>query len=313
MTPLHARTTPAFRVAILGLIATLPVTACDDAVGPDEPLLAELIAFEGSPSGSIEDADRDLYVMRPDGSGVVRLTVGMGAIAPAWSPDGTTIAFSSAVPGDWNVYLIDADGSNLRALTTGPDWKYHPTWSPDGERLAFRSDSAGGGIYTIRADGTAQTLLTTCDHHCMYPSWSPDGSRLALAWWVEEEGVAGVYIPNVMIVDADGSNPHMLGTGMVKENKPAWSRDGSTLVFAGSATSGGGYDLYAVDPDGGGTTRLTTDRTSLGATFSRDGSRIMFGSARDGPTTLYVMNADGTDPQRITALQGRNERPSWRP
>jgi TolB protein len=303
--------------AALALAALALTPACDDSVGPGDSPLPELIVFQSGPAGSFDETLRDLYLMRPDGSDVVRLTNGLGAHGPEWSPDGMRIAFASALPDDRNIYVIDADGSDLSPVTTGSTWKYHPSWSPDGERLTFASEwieSAGlkSAVFTVDVDGGEPTLLFTCDHLCQYPTWSPDGTRLAVAWWVPWEGHPGWFIPNVRVFDTGGT-AWMLGSGLLKEHVPTWSRDGSSLLFGGGPTVGGGYDLYLVDPDGGTPTRLTTGGSCWGATFSRDGASILYDAVWQGDPTLYVMNVDGTDPRRLLNRPGSHQLPSWRP
>jgi Tol biopolymer transport system component len=226
------------------------------------------------------------------------------------------IAFSSALPQDRNIYVIDADGSDLIKVTTGSRWNHHPSWSPDGERLTFSSswteEDQKSAVFTVDVDAGEPTVLFMCEVLCQYPTWSPDGTRLAVSWWVRDDET-GWYIPNIRIVDSDGT-AWMLESGLRKEHVATWSPDGSTLLFAGGAMAGGGYDLYLVDPDGGAPTRLTTGGTSWGATFSRDGSSILYDqSTLEGASMLYLMNVDGTNPHRVLDLPGRHQLPSWRP
>jgi Tol biopolymer transport system component len=73
----------------------------------------------------------------------------------AWSPDGTRIAFASTRDGNYEIYVMNADGSAPRRLTNDPQSDYAPTWSPDGQRIAWRTNRDGNGeIYSMRADGT---------------------------------------------------------------------------------------------------------------------------------------------------------------
>ena len=103
-------------------------------------------------------------------------------MVPAWSPNGTKIAFMSSRDGDENIYVMDSNGTNQIRITPNTSNETHPVWSPDGLKIAFRSDRDGNfEIYTMNADGTGQTRLTskTTWQTDMYAAWSPDGSKIA--------------------------------------------------------------------------------------------------------------------------------------
>ena len=96
-----------------------------------------------------------------------------GDFQPAWSPDGKTIAFDSDRDGDREIYVMDADGANVRQLTSNDRFDGVPTWSPDGSYIAFQSDRDGEGqeIYMMRADGTNVQRLA--GHRAFMAPWSP--------------------------------------------------------------------------------------------------------------------------------------------
>jgi TolB protein len=106
----------------------------------------------------------NLYIADVSGSGLVRLTnnTSCGDVHPAWSPDGTKIAFASCHNGtNVAIYVIGADGSNLTMLTDGVSHDYRPTWSPDGLRIAFQSERAGNlDVWVMDADGGNPVNLT---------------------------------------------------------------------------------------------------------------------------------------------------------
>ena len=102
-------------------------------------------------------AEPGLAIVHLGGGGRVPLTDGGTDTAPAWSPDGSMIAFMSAVGGSWDVYVIGADGAGLASLTSSPSNDGLPEWSPDGKKLAFLTDRNGvWSIYTMNADGSDQ-------------------------------------------------------------------------------------------------------------------------------------------------------------
>jgi Tol biopolymer transport system component len=118
----------------------------------------------------------EIHVVNADGSGDRLLTVG---VDPAWSPTGNRIAFARPVSGnDTDLYVVDADGSTPTQLTSGPKWDRAPDWSPDGTKIAFeRGRESVNSVYVMRADGTALRRLG-CGP-CNNPAWSPDGRRIA--------------------------------------------------------------------------------------------------------------------------------------
>ena len=135
-------------------------------------------------------SSHDLYVMNADGTHLVRLTNGAGApTTPAWSPDGSRIAFSiwgTGCPGPCfarHIGLMNPDGSGLVQLTSGPDFDWHPTWSPDGSKIAFERDlndgSGKGALEVMNRDGSGLRSLLSGPCCFFDPAWSPDGTRIS--------------------------------------------------------------------------------------------------------------------------------------
>jgi TolB protein len=93
---------------------------------------------------------------------------------PAWSPDGSILAFSSNEEGKYNIYILYADGTYFARMTAGVGDNRHPTWSPDGTQIAFSSNRGGNwDIYVITMDKSRQTRLTTDPTDEIEPSWRP--------------------------------------------------------------------------------------------------------------------------------------------
>jgi TolB protein len=103
---------------------------------------------------------------------------------PSWSPDSKQIVFNSNRDGNFEIYLMNADGSNVRRLTNHPAWESHPAFSPDGTQIVFNSNREGDNydVYLMNVDGSGLKKLTTwgSDEEIGPGCWSPDGTRIAL-------------------------------------------------------------------------------------------------------------------------------------
>jgi hypothetical protein len=216
----NADTTDLHELILPATISQLGARADFPALSPD----GEQVAFAYGP---------ELYIVRRDGSDA-RLVVSPACPNHiAWSPDGTKLAFSGYCTGDYEVYVVDVDGSNLRNISNhDPGRDERPTWSPDGSRIAFTSDRDGTGgplglvvenfaIFTVGVDGTDLTRIS--DFNCYYPEWSPDGSTIAFS----ANG-------RLSLMNPDGTGVRYANAGMpVYFNYPHWSPDGRMIVAIG--------------------------------------------------------------------------------
>lgn len=189
---------------------------------------------------SLEGAD--VYVVNSDGSGLTRLTTSPGQdIQPAWSPDGSRIAFASERDGDFGLWVMNANGTGQVRLTVGT--ARSPSWSPDGARIAYSSLSPGSGydIWVANADGTLPARLTTSLSDETLPAWSASGR------------IAYVVGGTIRAIDADGNDDAVLvqSDAQGAAGDPAWSPDGSGLVFVKGTT------LWRSSSTGAGPSRLT--------------------------------------------------------
>jgi dipeptidyl aminopeptidase/acylaminoacyl peptidase len=188
------------------------------------------LVFSGDPDGSAYAGDAagpDLIVADAAGAERRNLTHTPDAfeLDPAWSPDGTQIAYAVGGPfgpGE-SVWIIDADGTDARRLGAGTG----PAWSPDGRRLAF---SRGGEILTMSRTGTEVRRLTYDAGADLHPTWSPDGRHIA--WSTEDDVPGGAPRQELWVARTDGSSPRRLTSSSLAEWAPAFSPDGTLVAFS---------------------------------------------------------------------------------
>jgi Tol biopolymer transport system component len=236
----------------------------------------------------------------------------------AWSPDGRKIAFTSHRTGDYEIYVMSADGSDQKQLTYTRTTTYGAAWSPDGNFIAFTSVwPQTEEVYVMNANGSGKQRLTATayveDGHPKawnaHPTWSPDGRQIAFA--SARSGNLEIHGMN-----ADGSEPRQLTDSEGMKVLPRWSPDGKHIAFEANG------HIYVIDSLGRNLRQLTTT-TFLDAnpTWSPDGQYIAYqahvGADKDarpptiGHAELFVVSLEGTQPIRLTTTDKGNQYPSW--
>jgi|GEM_PF-1472278 len=216
------------------------------------------------------------------------------------------IAFSSNLDGDFEIFVMDADGSNVTQLTDNESLDWHPAWSPDGSHIAFFSNrDRDSDIFVMDADGGNQVQLTFNGSTDECPVWSPDGSRIA--FFSDCDGDFEIFV-----MDANGSNQTQLTFNSSIDSSPAWSSDGHRLTFYSNRD--GDREIFVMDADGSNQTQLTNNNCEdYAPTWSPDGSRITFFSLRDVDAEIFVMDADGSNQTQLTNNDCEDYDPSWSP
>lgn len=318
-TPTDLTPTPTQTIVRPTPVACVPVEPepSTSTISLAEVLPTGKIAFVSFRDEHEDRPNREIYLLTPDSDGPVNLTRNSCADdEPDWSPDGSKIAWSSDRDGDFEIYVMDADGGNVTQLTTEGS-ALSPRWSPDGERIAY---SRGGTIKVMKADGADPVVVlagdpaaATGEELCQaggFPGgWSPDSSRIL--YYAANVGTA---IGHVCTVAVEGSDVGAVVTEPPVYNvEPVWSPDGGFIAFRSIREEN--HDIYVVNLEDGSEQRLTEgDALDIEPEWSPDGEWIAFASSRDGETTdIYVMRADGTDVRRLTDHPEKDSYPVWSP
>ncbi len=220
------------------------------------------------------------------------------------TPALASIVFDSYRDDNWEVYIVNENGSNPLNLTNHPAGDGDPAWSLDGQRIAFDSDRDDNWeIYVMNTDGSGVARLTHDPADDDSPAWSPDGSQIAFK--SNRDGNWEIYAINLSDLSATNLTNHP-----ADDRLPAWSPDGQRIAFVSDRT--GEWDLWIMNADGSDPVNLTNypAQDSFPA-WSPDGRRIAFHSYRDGNAELYVMNSDGANPMRLTNNPADDWAPSW--
>lgn len=248
--------------------------------------------------GSSPGSGADIFLVNTDGTSVVNLTDAAGDdTRPAWSPDGSRLAYTclrqpdGSIKAPRRICVRNADGTGFTVLSNTLAEDFDPAWSRDGSQIAYTTKfdpRFPTFVSVINADGTGWFSLNF--PAAANPDWSPDGFSLVF------DTPSGIWIFGRL------TQSSLRLTNTSNDARPRFSPDGSKIVF--QSTRDGQAEIYVMNTDGSAQTRLTNNSASDTApAWSPDGTKILFTSLRDDPTTpaLYVMNADGSNQTRLTA------------
>jgi TolB protein len=174
--------------------------------------------------------------------------------APAWSPDGQLIAFSSSQGGDPEIYTINPDGTRLHRITLAAGVNTSPAWNPKtGNQMVFISDRGGDGVpqlYEMNSDGTNVAKIDLPDMgYVIDPAWSPNGQLIAFSW----RRPSGNY--DIYVMDIVSHQLVELTKDEARNERPSWAPDGRHLVFESTRT--GTRQIWSMLADGSQPRQLT--------------------------------------------------------
>ncbi|MET0145838.1 MAG: hypothetical protein ABW328_13790, partial [Ilumatobacteraceae bacterium] len=258
-----------------------------------------------------------------DPTRVQRVNTGGGSTwdnLPAVSPDRRLIAYTTARPGTYSLVVAAWDGGFKELMVDGQPLTVandaRATWSPDGTRLAYVANRGGAeDLFVFDARTGTEAQLTDDDLSEGDPAWSPTSEQIVYAVTTPDTG------RDLVIIEASGGPTVTLTSEPGDDSDPAWSPDGTQIAFARRAATESAFnELFVIAADGTGLRPLVASTFDTGSTergdsdpsWSPDGTRIAFESARD--QGIWLVAADGlTDPGPVTRLDGWvSVHPAWR-
>ncbi len=268
--------------------------------------------------------DKEIFTMNDDGTGLTQLTHNTSSwdLQPAWSADGTQIAFMSNRPAadnttDYEIYKMDADGENEVPLTNNAVEDSNPAWSPvlssGGTKIAFTSTRDGYyDLYMMSSNGSNQVRLTKNTNLDARPAWSPNGTRIAF-----HSNRSGNYEVYAMKPRPEGkrNRPVNLSRHSSSDEEPNWSPDGTQIAFLSKRGVGGDNEIYKMDVDGTDQSPLTENgEFDSDPTWSPDGTQITFFRLQQPNSfEVFKIDANGDNPDNLTENAAHDSQPDWQP
>lgn len=253
------------------------------------PGLNGLIAFERAGQVTVKNPG--------DVSSATPLTAAGSNEDPAWSPDGTRIAFVSNRAGPFDVYVMDADGSDQTRITFEAVDAHHPAWSPDGTRIAFDGNNVSQDIVVVNANGSGRTVVAGGDNIQNSPEWTADGARIVFRDFSQGTGLSSVA------ADGSGRAPFI-----AQAAAPNLSPDGGRVVFERSG------QLAVAGIDGSGAVPITSGG-GVQPAYSPDGAQVVYSRFETTHFELFTVGSAGGAQIQETLTGGgvQNTDPDWQP
>ncbi|MEO5670470.1 MAG: hypothetical protein ABIR26_07235 [Ramlibacter sp.] len=296
---------------IFSLFLALPAMFVDSATASEERIGVLAQSPSVSPSGQelVFDADFDghsrLWISGLDGSRLRKVSsIGNPAaavtdLAPAWSPDGRMIAYTSVEGSRSDIWIVQTDGAYPVKLTTNGAKNGHPTWSPDGRKIAFESSRDGTReIWIMNADGSQQVKVLSSSGVDNNPKFSPTGDQIVFSRTKDAAAT-------LMIVNVNGTGLSALTTGNSRDWEPSWGIRG-ILFSSNRGPTSDSRKIWMVQPDGSNLHKVG-DAEGFDPIWLPDG-RIAFsadgGVASMALAVISILNPTTGETRPVVDVQG---------
>lgn len=299
-------------MVLLALMMGLLV-ACSTGSTPDSVATVVDTASNGNGNGTAQNTE----LSQKTGVGIAQQTPAQGSATPTEIVDRhEQIVFASNREGNYDIYVMNTDGSGLANLTAHEADDTQPTWSPDRQRIAFVSDRGDNEtVYLLQMSTLDVRPLTNTLRHATSPVWSPDGKYIACVVYDDDTDTSKDSDGELALVSIEDGSVTILKQVLKGEDNLAWSPDGSKLAFSArdSTSANANRDIFVINTDGSGpVVNLTNNLADDDApAWSPQGTRLAFQTDRQGNFDVYVMNADGLAPTRLTDDSAFDGLPSW--
>ena len=221
----------------------------------------------------------------------------------------------------YEIWTMNADGSDRLRLTDNDVVEDHPSYSPDGTKIAFDSERDGDSdIYVMDADGTNVVQLVDAKGADAEPAWSPDGTKIAYETFRHDPDE---ILPEIRVVALDGSSDRRITSNKRFEYNVTWSPDGARLAFASQKfRDGSNWGIFTIRSTGGDLRRVTRNTRVGGGgvdgspSYSPDGRWIVFQrewDALDYADEIFKVRTNGRRLTRLTRHVGVDQQPEWSP
>ena len=226
----------------------------------------------------------------------------------------SSLAFVANVDGNWDLFAVDEDGTNLQRLTSTPYDERDPSWSLDRQKIVYSTSDGQLNIIDVKTKEHQQLPVKTKGNPKTSPSFSPDGKRVAFVEFIPGR----MDDTDLMIFDLETKICKTVLDQYGPQFWPAWSPDGSRLIYANTHCSVDCgriiQELWITDTQGGYARQLLmTNALSQQPVWSPDERKIAFASDKGGNFDIWVLSLDGWKLEQMTTDEGMDVSPAWSP